>query len=56
MRYDTKQPIAGSGPVGDSASLDGNGPSISTGDDVIAERRRAKAIKVCRLKKYVGSL
>ena len=45
LRYDTKQPIAGSVAVGDAPSADSTSP-VTTGDDIIAERRRAKAIKV----------
>jgi len=47
LRYDTKQPIAGSVAVGDAPSAGGESTSpVATGDDIIAERRRAKAIKL----------
>lgn len=45
LRYDTKQPIAGSVAVGDAPAAESTSP-VTTSDDVIAERRRAKAIKV----------
>ena len=57
LRYhDSKQPIAGTGSVGEgSVSSISPSPSSNSGEDLIAERRRAKAIKVrsvdcCNLK------